>query len=314
MPLDPKIAAMFAGVPAGPPLALLTGKDAAITAATLRKNNPVQGPLNYPGVDVRDLIVEVKGAPLSLRIYRPLDVAVRGAVINFHGGGWAIGNLALDDTRLARIAAEADVAVIAVDYRLAPEYPFPAPVEDGMAALAWAAEGGGDLRLDPSRLIVAGSSAGGNIAAAVALLARETGFAPLRMQLLNYPVLDGSLSTPSYSQFSDGPGVTRALMAWFWDAYAGESDRTDPSLAPLHAKDLSGCAPAVIVTAECDVLRDEAESYASRLKACGVPTLLKRFEGVPHGFLSLPLDIAQSREAIDLSIAQIRKFLPMTNE
>ena len=215
MALDPKIAALYASVPAGPPLALLTGKDAAITAAALRKNNPVQGPLNFPGVDVRDLRVDMAGAPLSLRIYRPVDAEVRGAVINFHGGGWAIGNLALDDTRLARIAAEADVAVIAVDYRLAPEYPYPAAVEDGMAALAWAAEGGGELRLDPSRLIVAGSSAGGNVAAAVALLARDTELPPLRMQLLNYPVLDGSLSTPSYAHFSEGPGVTRALMAWF---------------------------------------------------------------------------------------------------
>lgn len=309
MSLDPKIQAIYAAAAPRAPVALKRGTRARATAEALRRNNPPQGPLDFPGVDVTDLTLDVDGRALGVRVYRPKAPGPLGALVNFHGGGWVMGNYALDDRRLARIAADAGLVVIAVDYRLAPENPFPAALEDGLAALRWAAFGAGEFEVDRHRLAVGGSSSGGNIAAALALIWREEGVPPLRFQLLNYPVLDCALDWPSYSEFASGPGVTRDMMAWYWDVYAGEYDRSDARMSPWRSTNLTGLPATLVVTAECDVLRDEAESYGARLIEAQVPTVVARYDGMPHGFLSLSIDLEQARAAVDLSIEQLKTYL-----
>jgi acetyl esterase len=309
MSLDPKVQAMYAAAPPRATASLERGPRAVATAEALRRNNPAQGPLDFPGVDVTDSKLDVDGRTLGLRIYRPRSTGPFGALVNFHGGGWVMGNLALDDRRLARIAAEVGLVAIAVDYRLAPEDPFPAALEDGLAALRWAASGAGGLGIDAQRIAIGGSSSGANIAAALALIWRGEAAPPLRFQLLNYPVLDCALDWPSYGEFADGPGVTREMMAWYWDVYAGQAERSDPRMSPLRSDDLAGLPATLVVTAECDVLRDEAEAYAARLMEAHIPTVLTRYDGMPHGFLSLSIDLEQARSAVDLSIRHLRFHL-----
>ena len=313
MPLVPHIQAMFAAASGVTPVALERGDGAQASAARMRANNPVQGPLDFAGVLVTDHHLMVEGRALPLRIYQPEASDPYATLINFHGGGWVLGNLALDDTRCARLVAETGAMIVSVDYRLAPEEPYPAALRDGMAVLAWARAGGAPFNVDAARLGITGSSSGGNIAAALALMCRDEGLPRLAFQMLNYPVMDADLETPSYRQFGVGFGTGREAMAWFWDMYAGKADRSDPYMAPLRAANLGGLPPTLIITAECDVLRDEGEAYAARLQAAGIPTVLARYDGMPHGFLTLPLPLPERDAAIALSIDQIRAhLLPLT--
>jgi acetyl esterase len=309
MPLDPEIQALFAAAPPRPPMELERGAGAAATAAKLRAAATPQGPLEFPGITVSDTRVDGGGHQIPVRVYRPEGAGPFPAMLNFHGGGWVLGNLAMDDKRCARMAAEAGVMVLSVDYRLAPEHPYPAAIEDGMAVLRWAEGGAAPFNADPERLAISGSSSGGNIAAALALICRDQGGPDLKFQLLNYPVTDSRLDSPSYGEFGQGPGVTTAMMAWFWDVYAGDHDRSDGRLAPLQAEDLGGLPPTVITTAGCDVLRDEAEAYAERLRQAGAPVTLARYEGLPHGFLTLPLETPKARAAVDLAIRHLKATL-----
>lgn len=310
MPLHPQVQALYASF-AGQPAPLLERGDGAVASARLmRRLNPQQGPLDFPGVRVTDHALTVDGRTLPLRIYQPADGSgPLPTLVNFHGGGWVIGNLALDDARLARLVAATGAMIISVAYRLAPEDPYPAALEDGMAVLRWAADGAAPFDADPTRLGITGSSSGGNIAAALALLCRDRDGPRLVFQMLNYPVMHPDFDRGSYREFGTGFGVSRDMMIWYWDMYAGGTDRVDPYLAPLAAEDLSGLPPTFIVTAECDVLRDEGEAYAARLEGAGVPTLLARFDGMPHGFLTLALPLAERDAAIELSIEQVRTHL-----
>jgi acetyl esterase len=307
--LDPEILALFAAAPPRPAMALDRGPGAAAAAAGLRMGNRPQGPLAFPGVTVSDVQVDGGGHAIPVRLYQPHGTGPFPTMLNFHGGGWVIGNLAMDDRRCARMAAEAGVLVASVDYRLAPEHPYPAAIEDGLAVLRWAGSGAGAFDADPQRLAISGSSSGGNIAAALALICRDRGGPALKFQLLNYPVTDSRLDFPSYGEFGQGPGVTAAMMAWFWDVYAGDNDRSDGRLSPLRATDVSGLPPTVITTAACDVLRDEAEAYGERLRQAGVPVILARYEGVPHGFLTLAIEVPQARAAVNLAIEHLKKTL-----
>ncbi|WP_165221275.1 alpha/beta hydrolase [Aquisphaera insulae] len=265
------------------------------------------GPLPPIG-RVEDREIDGPGGAIRVRILRPKALDEAGAspaLVYFHGGGWVLGNLSSHEHICRAIAGQADLVVIAVDYRLAPESRFPAAAEDAHAATAWAIDHAEELGLDPDRIAVGGDSAGGNLAAVACLMAREHGGRAPAMQVLLYPITDSNLSTGSYREFADGYFLTAEEMAWYWDQYVPDvSERSRPHAAPLRETDLRGLPPALVITAGCDVLRDEGEAYAHRLEAAGVPTTLSRYDGMIHGFIRRFPFFDQGRAAIsEISIA-----------
>ena len=262
-------------------------------------------------VSVTDRTVPGPGGDIPVRVYVPTTEPGPGPVlVYFHGGGWVIGDLETHDSTVRALASGSGATVVSVDYRLAPEHPFPAPLDDCLAAVRWVADHGAEIDVDPARLAVAGDSAGGNLAAAVALALRDTGPA-LRAQVLVYPVTDGTLGEPSMDENGDGYFLTKATMAWFWDHYTGAGDRTDPLASPLHAPDeaLAGLAPALVITAEFDPLRDEGEAYASRLAAAGADVTTSRYDGMIHGFFSMGDFVPEGKAAIDEASEMLRAAL-----
>ncbi len=229
------------------------------------------------------------------RLYVPGDDA-RGTVVFLHGGGWVIGTLELVDPMCRRLAGRANARVLSVDYRLAPEHPYPAAVEDAWDALSWAAE-----RYAHEPLIVMGESAGGNLAAVCARRAVQRGGPSLALQVLVNPACDGDPTTGSYVEFGEGASPVGAReLAWFWDHYAPPERRVEPDASPLRAPDLRGQAPALIVQPEVDPLRDEVLAYAARLEAAGVPVRLERFGDCIHGFFFMVGAFTRADEAVDL--------------
>jgi len=250
---------------------------------------------------IEDTTFPGPAGPVRLRVTAPEGDGPHPALIYFHGGGFAVGSLSSHDHLCRSLTNAAGVAVVSVDYRLAPEHPFPAAPDDAYAAAAWLAEpaNAAALGLDPSRLAVGGDSAGGNLAAVVALRARDRGGPKLAFQLLIYPVVDCDLDTPSYRENAEGFLLTRAAMTWYWDQYVPDpARRTDPDASPLRADDLSNLPPALIVTAGYDVLRDEAEVYARRLADAGVPVRLTNYPGMIHGFLRRHTLLDQGKVAL----------------
>ena len=221
----------------------------------------------------------------AFRAYTPTDQA-QSMFLYLHGGGWVVGNLDMHDELCRRLAQRAGSVVVSLDYRLAPEHPFPAALDDCFEAVSWMAKnaelgGGGE-----SRLIVGGTSAGGNLAAALALRCRDHPVADIALQVLMYPVLDSRMDSVSYGLFGDGPVLSRSQMEWYWKQYVPQAEqRRDPLASPSWAKDLGGLPPAIIVVPECDPLRDEAEEYAERLHAAGVDVRVLRYAGQVHSFL-----------------------------
>ncbi len=235
--------------------------------------------------------IRVAGADgtLAARRYVPEGFTAPGpGLVFFHGGGWVIGDLDTHDQTCRFLAQRAGVTVISVDYRLAPEHPFPAPVDDAIAAFRDIAEHAADHGLDPARIAVGGDSAGGNISAVVSqVTTAEKGPAPA-FQLLIYPAVDATREWPSYELFGEGFLLTRDDMRWFWGHYLpAEADRSDTRISPLLADDLTGLPPAYVTTAGFDALRDEGEAYAERLREAGVPVTLRRHPGLVHGFANL---------------------------
>jgi acetyl esterase len=231
-------------------------------------------------------------------------------IVYFHGGGFVIGNLDSHDGTCRALANASGCAVVSVDYRLAPEHRFPAAPEDCYAALRFVAERGAELGIDARRLAVAGDSAGGNLAAVTALLARERRGPDVRFQLLVYPVADHAFDTPSYRDNAEGYFLSAAMMRWFWGHYLERPEQGDDPLAsPLRAKDLAGLPPALVITAEYDPLRDEGEAYAARLKQAGVAAELLRYDGQIHGFFSLFDALDDGRAAVERAGAALRAAL-----
>ncbi len=310
MPVDPQIAGLleFLASMGAPPMHEGTPEQAraafrslAVGARPAEKVVPVDS--------VSEIVVPGPAGDMAARVYRPAAAGPLPTVVLFHGGGWVIGDLDTHDNMARSICRDCDAVVVSVDYRLAPEAPFPAAVEDAVAATRWAGEnlaslGGSEV------LAVAGDSAGGNLAAVVAQQLRDSGGPALAAQLLVYPATDvlGDFA----SRFSNGEGYFLDLptMAWFMEQYAADpAHHADPRLSPMRASSLEGLPPAVVVTAEYDPLRDEGEAYAAALEQAGVRVESRRFDGMIHGFIDMGPHSEGAQAAVDETCALFAKLL-----
>jgi acetyl esterase len=308
MPVDPHIAALLAVLDrAGmPPMYEGTPEEgrAQYLALTHGARTPEQV---VPVGSTEDRTVPGAHGELRARVYRPEGEGPFPTVAFFHGGGWVIGDLDTHDNQAREVCRGSRAVVVAVDYRLAPEHPFPAAADDAVAAARWVAthldELGGD-----ARMAVAGDSAGGNLAAVVAQTLHADG-TPLAGQFLIYPAVDAAGEYPSRAENATGYFLEQPTMDWFYGHYAGAWDDTkDPRLSPLHG-DLSGLPPAVIVTAEFDPLRDEGEAYGEALRAAGVPAEVRRYDGMIHGFFGMGTASPAAQAAIEESCARFGELL-----
>ena len=295
MPLDPQLAGLIQLIEAGTPMSQQTPDEARASFRTLavdfRKPEDV-----VPVASVEDTTVPGADGELAARVYRPEGEGPFTTVALFHGGGFVIGDLDTHDNMARAICRGASVVVVSVDYRLAPEHPFPAGVDDCLAATR-ALQGrlhelGGD-----GRLAVAGDSAGGNLAAVVAQHVPG-----LAAQLLLYPTTDGAGDWPSREENGSGYFLDLPTMRWFSDHYAAGQDYADPRLSPLLAESLDGLPPAVVVTAELDPLRDEGEAYAAALEKAGVEVVVRRYDGMIHGFMDMGAFSTAAAAAIEETV------------
>jgi acetyl esterase len=269
-------------------------------------------PLNgepVPVAAVADRAVPGPGGDLPVRVYTPEGSPPFPIVVFFHGGGWVVGTLDTYDPLCRALAAAVPAVVVSVDYRLAPEHRWPAAVEDAYAATLWASRHAAELGGAQHRLAVAGDSAGGNLAAVVALGARDRGGPAIAFQLLVYPALAAAGDTGSWREYADGFYLTAAGMRWYWDHYLGGADGAAPDASPLRAAFLGGLPPALVVTADHDVLRDEGEAYAARLGEAGVAADVRRVEGVVHGFLRWRAVTGAADAALQEAAAALREAL-----
>lgn len=262
------------------------------------------------GVTATSSTVQLAGRTVGVRRHESAARRRPGPlVLFFHGGGWSQGNVRSYDALCGQMAAAVDALVLSVDYRLAPEHPFPAAVDDCFEVTRWAADQAGELGVDPARIAVAGDSAGGNLAAVVALLARDEGGPALALQALLYPATDATLSSPSIGRNAQAPILTRRDVEDFLELYAGTADATDPRLSPLLARSHAGVAPALIQTAELDPLRDDGGRYATALREAGVAVRWTDYVGAPHGFASFPGALPAGRQALAELLTALREAL-----
>lgn len=242
------------------------------------------------------------------RIYRPTIETGQGLLVFLHGGGFCLGDLETHDAMCARLAEVCECAVLAVGYRLAPEHPFPAGLDDCDAAYRWAVDNAAALGLDPARISIGGESAGANLSAAVTLRRRARGESQPTFQILIHPLTDFRFGAASIDSV-DGPGITRDFMIQVRDMYLSEAGQVDdPEASPLLAASHVGLAPAIVITAECDPIRDDGEAYALALAGSGVETLVQRLPGLPHGFLFLPAELPSVEAAYRLLGSLVRRY------
>jgi acetyl esterase len=286
-----------------------------IVDEAVEKHARESGVVVAPVRSVEEALVAVDGGSIRLRVFTPLADGPHGVFLHIHGGGFNFGTIdsIYNDAKCAYICANSGCVVATVDYRLAPEFPYPAAPEDCYAALCWVAEHANELDVDPHRIAVGGESAGGNLAAAIALMARDRGTARVAFQLLEVPVTDMSADSvrhPSLTLFGAGYGLDRAGIEAFQDAYLPPSvDRRAPYVSPLAAADLTGLAPAHVITAELDPLRDSGEAYARRLRDGGVQTTLHRQDGLTHGSGILWPNWAPARRWLEDVVVALRSAL-----
>ena len=305
MPLDPQAQAFLEHLVAtgAPPLHELSVEQARQVIVTLFETQGEPEPIRA----VQDCTIPGAAGEMPARIYTPHGTGPFPVLVYFHGGGWVIGNLEAYDATCRALTNAAGCLVVAMEYRLAPEHKFPAAPEDCYAAAHWVAAHAGVLSGDPGRIAVGGDSAGGNLAAVVAQMARDRGGPVLCYQLLVYPVTDHHYDTPSYRDNADGYLLTKDAMVWFWNHYLrSAADGSHPMASPLRAASLSGLPPALVLTAEFDPLRDEGEAYAARLREAGVAVTLRRYQGMIHGFFSLGAVLDQGKQAIQDAGATLR--------
>ena len=299
--LHPKARAIVDQLAGLPPLPTMTP-----TEARGRPEPLAAAPEAVGGVTAR--AIPGPGGPLPIRIYRPKD-GLKGALVYFHGGGWVLGSLDTADATCRALANRSRCVVISIGYRLAPEHKFPAAVDDAYAAVRWVADNAADLRIDPARIAVGGSSAGGGLAAAVALIARDRGGPKIAFQLLTVPVTELSSRAASHREFAEGYGLTSADMEWFGRHYVRtEADADEPYASVLRA-DLHDLPPAFVITAECDPLRDDGEGYAEKLRKLGIAARYKRYSGMFHGFMSFPSLLPEASEAFEDAGKALREAL-----
>ena len=254
-----------------------------------------------PMAAVRELELPGPAGPMRARLYAPAGggTGARPLLVYYHGGGWVIGDLDTHDGVCRFLAAHSGALVLSVDYRLAPEHPFPAAVEDAEAAFAWAAAHAAELGADPARIAVGGDSAGGNLATVTSLLARDSAGPRPAMQLLIYPATDADDVHPSRRLFAEGFLLTAADMRWFEEHYLPDrAAAADPRVSVLRVEDLSGLPPAYVATAGFDPLRDEGEAYAERMRKAGVQVALRRHSGLVHSFANLTAVSRSARAAM----------------
>ena len=256
---------------------------------------------------VADRAVPGPAGDVPVRVYSPAGEGPFPLLVWIHGGGWVLGSVEESDPVVRGLSVAADCVVASIEYRLAPEHPFPAGLEDCWAALRWCVDHADELRIDPDRVAIGGDSAGGNLAAACTVLARDAGGPPLCFQLLVYPVVDFDATTRSMVDNAEGYLLTREVMQWFYDHYTHPDQRTDPRAAPLRAEDLSGLPPALVITAEYDPLRDEGEAYGRRLAEAGVPTTVSRYDGMIHAFFTMTAFADRAVEAEAEAGAALRR-------
>ena len=285
MPLDPQTEAMIASVAGGKPVDQMTVQE---MRDALESRVAVTGGPPEPVASVSEAQVPGTDGSIPVRVYVPDGgTAPRPALVFFHGGGWVRGSLNTHDNLCRSLANGAACVVVSVDYRMAPEHVFPAAVDDCVAVTRWVADNAANLGIDATRIAVGGDSAGGNLAAVVALVLRDVDGPDLVYQLLLYPVIDRNFETPSYVDNAEGYMLTREAMRYYWRTYQpDEALADDPRASPIRARDLSGLPPALVITAEYDPLRDEGHAYARRLEAEGVPTIYSEYAGTVHGFIT----------------------------
>jgi acetyl esterase len=271
----------------GPPISTLSPQAARDVLNQAQGGDVAMAPAEItehtiPGGDVGDV---------SITIVRPQGaMGVLPAVIYIHGGGWILGNFHTHERLVRELADQSGAAFVFVNYTPSPEARYPVAIEQAYAVTKWVAEHGAELGLDGTRLLIAGDSVGGNMTAAVTLLAKARGGPDLRYQVLLYPVTEAGMDTDSYREFAGGPWLTQPSMVWFWNAYAPDlASRKQPTVSPLQAtlEQLAGLPPALVITDEADVLRDEGEAYSRKLRQAGVDITAVRFEGVHHDFMML---------------------------
>jgi acetyl esterase len=260
-----------------------------------------------PVADIKELEIPGPAGPLPVRVYRPDRDGPLPVLVYYYGGGWSLGTLDTCDGVCRMLTNAAGCVTVAAGYRLAPEHKFPAAVEDCHAGAQWAAAHAAELGADPARLAVGGDSSGGNLAAAVALLARERGRPAIMHQLLVYPNTDYRAGTPSMREIADEHFFNPASVRWYWGMYlATPEDGANPLASPLRAADLSGLPPATMITAGYDPLRDEAELYAGKLQAAGVPAEVIRYDGMMHGFFTMVGVLDTARVAVLAAAGRLR--------
>lgn len=271
----------------------LAAERAAYLEVAVELGGPVEEVARFEDV----VIPAAGGGRMRARAYWPTVPAdALGVLVWLHGGGWYVGDIESFDRVTRQLANASGAVCLSVEYRLAPEHPYPAAVQDARAAVAWAAGAGArQLGTDPARVVVGGDSAGGNLAAVAARHERGA----LRAQLLAYPVLDAAMAGDSYREFAEGPMLRARDMEQCWRTYLGDADRADPDVSPIAADDLAGVPPAYIAVAGHDVLRDDGLRYAEALRAVGVDVTVERYDDMVHGFLRWGGVVERARELID---------------
>lgn len=300
MPLDPQAKAVLDLIASleMPPLGTLSPEETREGSKARRLPPDELEPVHR----IEDRTIPGPAGEIPVRVYTPSDDPDLPLLVYFHGGGWVIGDLDMEDVAHRAIANQAGCVIMSVDYRLAPEAPFPASIDDCFAATAWAAEHASELGADPARVAIGGWSAGGNLAAVVAQLARDAGGPDLVHQVMVCPVTDHysrSMERPSYSENAEGYLLTRDSMVWFWDMYIGkDGNADDPKAAPMQAADVSALPPATVLTMEFDPLRDEGAAYADRLREAGVAVKYICYQGQIHTSYNSSAAIERGREII----------------
>jgi acetyl esterase/lipase len=301
-------AQQFADANANPPYLFDLGPEKGRETV----DNVQSGEINRPNVEIDDTITP--GGPsgqVSVRILRPPGAVGRLPVIVYiHGAGWVFGNSHTHDRLIRELTVGSDAAVVFPNYSLSPEAHYPVAIEESYAVLQWVAEHGAEKGLDPSRIAVVGDSVGGNMAAALTLMAKARSGPRIAAQVLFYPVTDASFDTPSYHQFAEGYFLRRDGMQWFWNQYTTEeADRNEITASPLRAtiEQLTGLPKALVITGEADVLRDEGEAYARKLREAGVDVTATRYEGIIHDFVML--NALRSTNAAEDAITQALNHL-----